>query len=116
MSVGFDAHFAYTDEERRPLLSRLRREVLALDNSLNEKITAGQRIAYSKRGRNIFLEVKVQRHAIVLHMVEVPDPDGLLSAIPESHEWNQLARRGKILNNAELDRLLPLIRVAWLRS
>jgi hypothetical protein len=116
MSAGLDAHYNYTDEERRPLLNRIRQELRTLDNTLIERVTAGRRVAYSKPGRKIFLEVKIQRHAIVLHTVDVPDPDGVLSTIPESHEWRQLARRTKVLNHMELDYLLPLIRVAWLRS
>jgi hypothetical protein len=116
MSTGFASHYDYTDNERRPLLVRIRREVQGLDTKVIEKVTAGHRIAYSKPGRKIFLEVKVQRHAIVLHMVDVPDPEGVLSAIPQSHDWKQLSRQAKVVTNAELDRLLPLVRVAWLRA
>ena len=116
MPGGFDSHYDYTDEERRPLLVRIRREVQGLDAKVIEKVTAGHRIAYSKPGRKIFLEVKVQRHAIVLHMVDVPDPEGVLSSIPESHEWKQLSRRARVVTNADLNRLLPLVRVAWLRA
>ena len=77
---------------------------------------AGQRIAYKKPGRNVFLEVKVQRHAIVLHMVDVPDPDHILSEIPETHGWHQLAKRTKVQTETELERVLPLIKAAWLRG
>lgn len=116
MAVSFEEHCAYTDQDLRPVLIALRRELREIDPSLQETVTAGRRIVYHKPRRKIFLEVKVQRHAIVLHTVDVPDPDSLLSVIPGSHEWHQLARRAKILNNADLHRLLPLVRVAWLRG
>ncbi len=85
MSVTFHDHCSYTDEDRQPLLARIRRELHELDDRLNEEVTASQRIAYNKLGRRVFLEVKIQRHAIVLHMIDVPDPDQILSKIPESH-------------------------------
>jgi hypothetical protein len=116
MATSFEDHCAYTDQERRLLLTALRRELRDIDPSLQETVTAGHRVAYHKPGRKIFLEVKVQRHAIVLHMVDVPDPDGLLSVIPGSRKWHQLARRAKILNNGDLDQLMPLVKVAWLRG
>jgi hypothetical protein len=116
MPTSFSDHYDYTDEERRSVLSRIRRELREIDATLRETVTAGRRIAYQKPGRRIFLEIKVQRHAIVLHMVDVPDPEGLLSPIPGSHEWRQLARRANVLSNEDLDRLLPLIRIAWLRG
>ena len=59
MSVTFHDHYIYTDEDRRPLLARIRREVRELDDKLNEKVTSGQRIANSKQGRRVFLEVKI---------------------------------------------------------
>jgi predicted transport protein len=116
MPVSFRDHYCYTDEKRRPLLSRLRTEILKLDSRLDERTTAGQRIAYKKPDRNVFLEVKVQRHAIVLHMVDVPDPDHILSEIPETHGWHQLAKRTKVQTETELERVLPLIKAAWLRG
>jgi Holliday junction resolvase-like predicted endonuclease/predicted transport protein len=116
MSAGFNDHYNYTDEERRPLLTRIRSKLVELDNRLIERVTARRRIAYSKPGRNIFLEVKVERHAIALHMIDVPDPGQILSKIPESHGWRQLTGRVKITSSAELERVLPLIQNAWLRG
>ena len=116
MSVSFNDHYVYTDENCRPLLTRIRREVNEWDNELIERVTSGKRIAYSKLGRKVFLEVKVQRHAIVLHMIEVPDPDRILSKIPASHGWHQLTRRAKIQTSPELEQILPLVRIAWQRG
>src|ERR1700730_12846127 len=113
MPGSFHDHYSYTDETRPPLLSRLRTEILKLDDRLDERITAGQRIAYKKPGRNVFLEVKIQRQAIVLHMVDVPDPDYILSEIPETHGWHQLSKRTKIKTETELELVLPLIKTAW---
>ncbi len=116
MSSTFHDHYNYTDEYRRPLLSRIRREIRELDDGLIEKVTGAQRIAYSKRERKVFLEVKVQRRAIVLHMINVPDPNKVLAKVPESHEWRQLTGRVKIETAPELERILPLIRAAYLRG
>ena len=118
MPTSFHDHYEYTDGRRQPLLTRIRREILELDKDkrLTERATAGHRIAYSKPDRKVFLEVKVQRHAIVLHMIDVPDPDHILSNIPESHGWGQLTGRVKIESNPELERVLPLVRNAWLRG
>jgi hypothetical protein len=46
MPVNFHDHYEYTDKDRQPLLTRLRAEILKLDKTLDERITAGQRIAY----------------------------------------------------------------------
>jgi predicted transport protein len=116
MQSDLDTHFYYADEERRPLLVQIRAETRNLDSSLVERVTAGHRIAYHKPGKKIFLEIKIQRHAIMLHMTDVPDPGQLLSKIPDTHEWRQLSRRVKIENEQELKRVLPLIRLAWQRS
>jgi predicted transport protein len=114
--LSFDHHYSYTDSQRQPLLNKIRHEVLDLDDRLIERITAGQRIAYSKPGRKVFLEVKIQRHAIVLHMIDVPDPDRIMSKIPESHEWGQLTGRVAIKDASELERALPLIRTTYLHG
>jgi hypothetical protein len=116
MPISFHDHYNYTDEKRQPLLTQIRSELHEWDNKLIETITAAQRIAYSKPNRKVFLEVKVQRHAIVLHMIDVPDPDHILSKIPESHGWRQLTGRAKIETNDDLKRTLPLIRAAWHRG
>lgn len=116
MPASLHDHYNYTDEERQPLLSQILQEVRGLDNKLVETVTAGQRIAYSKPDRKVFLEVKVQRHAIVLHMVDVRDPDHILSKIPDSHGWRQLTERAKIATADDLKRILPLLRIAWHRG
>jgi hypothetical protein len=112
----FGHHRDYTDDLRRPLLDRLLQQVRSWDKGLIETVTAEQRIAYKKPGGRIFLEVKVQRSAIRLHMVDVPDPDGLLLPIPQSHDWKQLSRQATIRTSTDLERLLPLARTAWLRG
>ena len=116
VSVSFNDHYNYTDEERRHLLIKIRQAVRGLDDNIFEKVTPAQRVAYNKPNRKIFLEVKVQKHAIMLHMITVPDPDQVLSTIPGSHEWDQLARRVKIETDSDLDRVLPLIRIAYQRG
>jgi predicted transport protein len=113
----FDDHASYTDAVRRPILVDLRNRVLRLDDRLRltERCTPGQRIAYNIPGGRIFLEVKVQRAAIVLHLADggCPDPKGIADDIPESHGWRQLKKRITILNAADLDAAIPFVEAAY---
>jgi hypothetical protein len=56
----------------RPILNDLRSRILSLDDRLrqNELCAPAQRIAYKIPGGKIFLEIKVQRAAIVLHLAD----------------------------------------------
>jgi predicted transport protein len=116
MPVTFHDHYSYTDKVCQPLLNQIRHQVRDFDNKLVETVTAKQRIAYSKPKRTIFLEVKVQRHAIVLHMIDVPDPNHILSDVPITHGWHQLSKRIKITTADDLKRVSPLIRTAYQRG
>jgi predicted transport protein len=115
--VTFDDHASYTDAVRRPILIDLRNRVLSLDERLRqtERCTPGQRIAYNIPGGKVFLEVKVQRAAIVLHLADggYPDPNGIADDIPESHGWRQLKKRITILNMADLDAAMPFVEAAY---
>ncbi|PSJ57611.1 GIY-YIG nuclease family protein [Pseudaminobacter soli (ex Li et al. 2025)] len=116
-SVTFDDHAAYTDEPRRKIFHDLRKTILRLDERLanGETCTPGNRVAYKLPGGRTFLEVKVQRSAIVLHLVEsgVPNPDHFAQAIPESHGWRHLKLRIKITNVEDADRARPFIEGAF---
>jgi len=94
--VTFEDHATYTDAVRRPILAELRNRVLRLDDRLrqSEQCTPGQRIAYKVPGEKIFLEVKVQRAAILLHLADggCPDPNHIADDIPASHRWRQLTK------------------------
>jgi predicted transport protein len=111
--VTFEDHASYTDAPRRPILNELRSRVLTLDDRLRqgEQCTSGQRIAYKIPGGKIFLEVKVQRAAIVLHLADggCPDPGGIADDIPESHGWRQLKKRIAIVNMADLEAAMPFM-------
>jgi predicted transport protein len=115
MPATFHDHYSYTDKVCQPLLNQIRHQVRDFDDKLIETITAKQRIAYSKPNRTIFLEVKVQRRAIVLHMIDVPDPNRILSEVPVTHGWHQLSKRVKIKTADDLKRVLPLIQAAYQR-
>jgi hypothetical protein len=114
--VTFEDHASYTDVVRRPLLIDLRSRVLRLDDRLREaeRCTPGQRIAYNVPGGRVFLEVKVQRAAIVLHLADggCPDPNAIADDIPESHGWRQLKKRITILSAADLDAAVPFVEAA----
>jgi predicted transport protein len=115
--VTFDDHASYTDAPRRPILLDLRNRVLRLDDRLRrtEQCTGKQRIAYNIPGGRIFLEVKVQRAAIVLHLADggCPDPNGIAGDIAETHGWHQLKKRITILNMADLDAAMPFVEAAY---
>ena len=115
--VTFEDHAAYTDTPRRKILHDLRRRVLSLDDRLqqSEQCTQGQRIAYKIPGGKIFLEVKVQKAAIVLHLADggYPDPASIADNIPPSHGWRQLKKRITILSEADLQAAMPFIEAAY---
>jgi predicted transport protein len=115
--VTFEDHEAYTTAPLRPILRELRSRVLGLNDLLRqeEQCTAGQRIAYKIPGSKIFLEVKVQRAAIVLHLADggCPDPANIVDDIPESHGWRQLKKRISIMNLADLEAAMPFIEAAY---
>jgi predicted transport protein len=100
----------------RPILNELRSRVLSLDDSLRqgEQCTSGQRIAYKIPGGKIFLEVKVQRAAILLRLVDggCPDPAGIANDIPPSHGWGRLKKQITILSVADLDAAMPFVEAA----
>ncbi len=115
--VTFDDHASYTDAARRLILIDLRNRVFRLDGRLREaeRCTPRQRIAYRIPGGRVFLEVKVQRAAIVLHLADggCLDPNGIAVDIPESHGWRQLKKRITILNSADLDAAMPFVEAAY---
>jgi hypothetical protein len=115
--VTFDDHASYTDATRRPVLIDLRSRVLALNDHLRqtERCTPGQRIAYNIPGGRVFLEVKVQRAAIVLHLADggCPDPNSIADDIPASHGWRQLKKRITILSTTDLDAAWPFVEAAY---
>jgi hypothetical protein len=115
--VTFDDHASRTDAIRRPILYDLRNRVFALDGRLRqtERCTPGQRVAYNIAGFKIFLEVKVQRAAIVLHLADggCPDTNGIADDIPESHGWRQLKKRITILSIADLDAAWHFVEAAY---
>ena len=115
--MTFDDHASYTDAVRRAILVDLRNRVLRFHDRLRqtERCTPGQRIAYNIPGGKVFLEVKVQRAAIVLHLADggCPDPNSIADDIPESHGWRQLKKRNMISNMADLDAAMPFIEAAY---
>jgi predicted transport protein len=116
-AVTFEDHESYTDHLRQPILRELRRRVWSIDDRLpaNEQCTRGNRIAYKIPGKRIFLEVKVQRGAIKLHLADggCPDPNGIAHDIPASHGWRQLKKLIRIKNISDLDAAMPFIKAAY---
>jgi len=117
LPVTFEDHASYTDAPRREILDQLRQNIFGLDDRLREgeTCTPAQRIVYKIPGDKIFLEIKVQRSAIVLHLIEtgVPDPKGIASSIPESHGWGDLKKRIKILTSTDAENAMSFIERAY---
>ena len=85
---------SYTDAERQSLLRQIREYIISLDGRLRlgETVTARQRIAYKIPGDKNFLEIKVQRAAILIRLIETnfQDQRKVVRKIPESHGWGDL--------------------------
>jgi predicted transport protein len=115
--VTFEDHADYITALMRPILNDLRSRVLRIDDRLqqNEQCTSGQRIAYKIPGGKIFLEIKVQRAAIVLHLADggCADPVGITDDIPASHGWRQLKKRITVESPADLEAAIPFIEAAY---
>ena len=115
--ITFEDNASYTDDLRRSILNDLRCRVLSLDSRLRqgEHCTAGQRIAYKIPGDRIFLEIKVQRAAILLRLVDggCLDLNGLTNDIPASHGWGRLKKQITILSNTDLEAAIPFIEAAY---
>lgn len=115
--VTFEDHAAYTDAPRRPILQELRRRVLSIDGQVQqgEHCTTSQRIRYKAPGGRIFLEVKVQRAAILLRLADggCPDPDRITTPIPESFGWGQLKWQITLLTMTDLDAAMPFVEAAY---
>ncbi|WP_417702405.1 GIY-YIG nuclease family protein [Pseudophaeobacter sp.] len=113
----FEDHLAYTDEERREVLVELRRRVHDLDRHLqeNERCTSGQRLAYKLPGGVNFLEIKVQKHAVLLHLVDggLADPERLAEDIPASHKWHHLKKKIRISDMETLNAAMPFVEAAY---
>jgi hypothetical protein len=118
--VTFEDHAAYTDAPRHEVLNELRTRVLSLDEQLRrgEQCTSSQRIRYKIPGDKIFLEVKVQRAAILLRLVDggCADPAGITSDIPERFGWGQLKKQIALLTMADLDGAIPFVEAAYRAS
>jgi predicted transport protein len=116
-SVTFDDHASFTDSSRREILKKLRQEIHSLDDRLREgeTCTKAQRITYKLPGDKVFLEVKVQRSAIILHLMDsgLPDPKGVTMSIPETHGWGDLKKKIKISTSLEAKDAMPFIEGAY---
>lgn len=116
-SALFEDHVAYTDAPRQSILRSLRQHILEIDNRLREgeAVTPAQRIAYKIPGsRRCFLEIKVQRSAILVRLVDtgLADPRGAIHRIPDSHGW-AVKDEFRIAGEEDAEYVKPFIRAAW---
>ncbi|MEY9722166.1 putative transport protein [Sinorhizobium fredii] len=112
----FEDHIAYTDALRQPLLRELRNYILAIDDRLRsgETITPRQRIAYKIPGGTNFMEIKVQRSAILVRLpaTGIVDPGGKVQKIPDSHGWGRLKDEIRISSASDVKYALPFMEAA----
>ncbi|MBZ9864223.1 hypothetical protein LB515_02430 [Mesorhizobium sp. CA15] len=116
-SISFKDHVAYTDARLQPILRQLRQHILEIDGCLHEgeAVTPAQRIAYTVPGtRRGFLEIKVQRNAILVRLIDtgLADPRGAIHRIPDSHGW-VVKDEFRILGKEDAEYVKPFIRAAW---
>jgi Meiotically up-regulated gene 113 len=116
-TTRFEDHASFTDAQRRELLVDLRRRVWELDARLQqgEVCTPLQRIAYRVPGNKQFMEVKVQRAAFLLRLIDgdfPPDPGGIARLIPASHQW-PFKLEIKVTTPAELQAAMPFVEAAY---
>jgi predicted transport protein len=79
-----------------------------------ETVTPRQRIAYKIPGGTNFMEIKVQRSAILVRLPEtgVVDPGGKVRKIPDTHGWGRLKDEIRISSASDVRSALPLIEAA----
>src|SRR5258708_32076462 len=100
--MAFADHAGFTDAPRRSVLNSLRNQVHKLDPRFRrgEGYTASNRITFKfPDAKKIFLEIKVQRSAILLRVLDVPFayPARITSEIPEDFRWGK-KREIRLLN------------------
>ncbi|RUM22415.1 hypothetical protein EFD56_00490 [Rhizobium phaseoli] len=114
--ASFEDHIAYADAVRQPLLRELRDHILAIDGRLRsgEVVTPRQRIAYKVSGGTNFLEIKVQRRAILIRLPETSlvDAEEKVRKIPETHGWGRLKDEIRISSGPDIKYALPFVEAA----
>jgi predicted transport protein len=113
----FEEHVAYTDSVRRPLLRKLRQHILQIDDRLlaGEAVTSAQRVAYKIPGSHRgFLEIKVQRNAILVRLIEtgLADPRAVFRKIPDAHGW-VVKNEIRIEDETDAEYVKPFIQAAY---
>jgi predicted transport protein len=115
--ISFEDHVTYTDAVRRPLLRQLRHDIVALDDRLRsgETVTTAQRIVYKIPGGKNFIEIKVQRGAILVRLIEtgVHDTRRAVRKIPETHGWGDLKEEIRISDASDAKYALQFIKAAY---
>ena len=116
-AVNFEDHIAYTDVIRQPILRQLRQDIIAMDDRLaaGESVTLARRIRYKIPGGKIFIEIKVQRSAVLVRLTETPvaDTSGVVRKIPESHGWGDLKDEFRLTSVSEVEYVLQFVRAAY---
>jgi predicted transport protein len=101
---NYEEHVKYAQPAIRPLVKTLDQRIMAL-GSLSEpirrQITPAQRFAYQIGTKQQFLEVKVQREAVLLRFKRtiLRDEKSLVRDIPKSHGWT--SDQEILITNAE---------------
>lgn len=115
--MTFEDHAAYADAPRRSVLSTLRGMVHELDPRFRqgEGCTPSNRITYKfPDAKNLFLEVKVQRSAILMRVRDVrcTYPAGITSSVPENFGWGK-KKQIRLSNVDDLNAAIPCLKAAY---
>ena len=111
---SFEDHVDYADPPIRPMLRKLKAGIIRL-GPMREKVTTAQRIAY-ERERD-FCEVKVQKRRVLVRLFNtgLPDPKGIATDIPKSHDW-QYEKEIPIDTLELVDYVMPFIEASYRSS
>jgi hypothetical protein len=90
--ASFQDHLKYASSSTQPLALELDKVIRGLGNVANpvrRHVTNEQRIAYSISTKRQFLELKIQKDAILVRFKRtiLADPQKVITEIPKSHDW-----------------------------
>jgi predicted transport protein len=112
---SFEAHVAYAQPAIRPILLELRKRISALGPAIKETVTRQKRITYG--AGHAFVEIKVQKERILVRVFGTgqPDPRGVVTPIPKSHNWSHDEELA--INSQELvDYAMGFVKASYARS
>lgn len=110
-ATGAEGLLAKADESTGELFKELRERILALDDTVEEKVTTLY-VAY-KRSNN-FAEVHIGKSHLKIHLrpINYVDPEGKVDKIPDGYNWT-MDRRIYLKSKSDLDYVVNIIEQSY---